>query len=144
MQHWCCRIRFVLLAQSKMIEKSVMGESLFSDSRDSILDSILDKRFSILADRFSILDERFSIFDTRFSQESRIESTIYKESRSLCITHVLIHEIQVLKLQIEKNLSIIYLLIYILCCRSFYSFPNQVNLCQPRSICVKLDQLFSN
>ena len=55
----------------KIIEKSVMGESLLSDS---ILDSILYEKFSILDSRFSILDERFSILDTRFSQESRIET----------------------------------------------------------------------
>ena len=53
-----------------------MGESLFSDLRDSILDSILDKRFSILDNRFSILDERFSILDTGFSQELRNENQV--------------------------------------------------------------------
>ena len=66
-QHWCSRLWFVLLAQRKIIEKSVMGESLLSDS--------------ILDNRFSILDERFSILDTRFSQESRIESRIETRNR---------------------------------------------------------------
>ena len=67
-----------------------MGEeSLLSDS---ILDSFLNKKFSILDSRFSILDERFSILDTRFSQESRIENRDSQQTVNLLLNGTVFHE----------------------------------------------------
>ena len=71
MQHWCSRLRFVLLAQCKIIEKSVMGDLCFQ-TRFSIKSS----RFSITGSRFSMKGSRFSILDSRRNQESNRESRL--------------------------------------------------------------------
>jgi len=64
------------MTTSRKIEKSVMGESLLSDSRDSILDSIKSSRFSIPGSLFSMKGSRFSILDSRRNRESSWESRL--------------------------------------------------------------------
>ena len=64
--------------------------TLFSDSRDSILDLILCKKFSILNNRFSILDEGFLILDSRYlilaGIENRVENLDSQQTVNLQLT----------------------------------------------------------